>query len=216
MIRKIKAIGLALVAVLAMGAVLAGGAQAEPTTDEFTAQDGTYPEAFHGSNGVGQEKFITEAGTVECASTFTGEAAEASQTVVVYPHYTSCRAFGFLSATVNATPCDYLFHITTKTAEHTYDGTVDVTCETGKTITITASTCEATVGPQNGLSNVHFRTTTGTPNDIDVTAEVTGIAYTVTKDGFGCPFSGTGAKTGGKYESVSPTTMTSSNGIDIG
>jgi ATP-dependent RNA circularization protein (DNA/RNA ligase family) len=50
---------------------------------------------------------------------------------------------------------------------------------------------------------------------------VTGITYTVTKDGFGCPFSTTKlpeTKTGASYTQHKPITFAATNGatIDVG
>jgi len=47
---------------------------------------------------------------------------------------------------------------------------------------------------------------------------VGGIKYTVTKDGFLCPFGGTGAKTGAEYNQNEAIQVASTNGatIDIG
>jgi hypothetical protein len=226
MIRNFKALGLAVVAMLAMSAIVASAAQAEATTAKFTAQDGTYPESFSGTNTAGNEVFTTEGGSVECDSSFSGSAAAASQTVEAHPVYTNCKAFGFLNATVTTTGCNYLFHITTKLALHKYQAHVDVVCTGGAVITIVASTCEATVGAQTGLTTVDLETMTNKApavNDITVTATIPtelggtkGIKYTVTKDGFLCPFGGTGAKTGGGYESKAAATITSAGGIHIG
>jgi len=216
MIRNLKVLGLAVVAMLAMTAVLVPVAQAdEPVTEHFTAVDETYPESFTGTNGVGSETFTTEAGTVECASKFTGSAAGETTTITVTPEYENCKAFGFLNATVSHEGCHYLFHLTTKLAGPVWQAHVDVTCPEGKSIKIVAGTCEATVGAQPGLTTVNLRNN-GATTDVEVEANVSGIAYTVTKDGFGCPFSGTGPKTGAKYVSDSPTTVTSTNGIHIG
>jgi len=47
---------------------------------------------------------------------------------------------------------------------------------------------------QKGLTTV--KSTNLANGGITLEPEVGGIAYTVTNDGFGCPFSGTGNKTG--------------------
>ncbi len=47
--------------------------------------------------------------------------------------------------------------------------------------------------------------------DILLTANVTGIAYEVTKDGIGCPLSGTGKFTKGDY--TGDTTITAKNAV---
>jgi hypothetical protein len=47
---------------------------------------------------------------------------------------------------------------------------------------------------------------------------VTGINYTVTEDGFGCPFGGTGAKVNATYTQGSAITFASTTGttVDVG
>ena len=76
---------------------------------------------------------------------------------------------------------------------------MDVVCPAGQSIKIAASTCEVEIKSQNGLKNVKFITMTAAPMDLTIRYELTKIAYTVTKDGFLCPFGGVGAKADGEY-----------------
>jgi len=203
--RILKTIGITVVAALALS-VMASAAQAV----EFTAEN--YPTEFHGENGAGSEEFNTEAGSVECASTFSGTAEEASTTVTTVPVYSECVAFGFVEAAVNTEECHYLFHLGASLGEDKYTATVTVQCPTGQSIKITAATCAAEVGAQGPLSHVIVEDTTN--GFLDVTAEVTEINYTVTKDGLFCPFSGTGAKEGGEYLSNEPISIGEGLSID--
>ncbi len=209
MIRNFKTLGIAVIAVLAMSAVVASAASAT----NFTASK--YPTAGTASSAKGNDDFKTEAGSVECKAHFDVAALGGpSETVTVTPAYSECQAFGFLSATVDMNGCDYVFHV---------NGDVDVECHKfveGKTVAtgpikIVASTCEATVGTQTGLKSVAL-SNNGT--GISAKANVSGINYTVTKDGFLCPFGGTGAKTGATYTQNSAVQVSSTNGatIDIG
>ncbi len=218
MIRNIKALSLAMVAMLAMSALVTSAAPAkEITTQRFKAQDGTYPETFHGTNPITKETFTTEAGTVECDSTFSGSISEPTTTVKVSANYTNCRAFGFLSASVNMTSCHYTFHLTTEVETDWYQAHADLTCTTANDhVDIVASTCELQIDPQEGLTTINITNMTGTTHSITVKAAVTGINYTVTKDGFGCPFSGTGSKTGAEYKAHEYVEVTSPGGILIG
>ena len=193
MIRSPKTVLALALAVLAMSAVVASAASAS----NFTAD--AYPTGGTATSEKGNDVFSTEAGKVECAAHFEVAALSGpSETATVTPTYTNCKAFGFLSATVAMEGCDYVFHTS---------GVVDVECPEGKAIVITASTCTATVGSQTGLESV---TLANSGTGISAQANVGGIAYTVTKDGFLCPFGGTGAKTGATYKQgeaiqVSPT-----------
>jgi hypothetical protein len=204
MIRKFKTLGIAMVAVLALSAVVASAASAA----NFTAS--TYPTSATASSAKGNDIFSTEGGKVECKSHFhIGPLAAASPSVTVDPTYTECQAFGFVTANVNMNNCDYTFF---------QNGVVDVTCEAGEgPITITAGTCEVQIhGSENeGLTSVELNNVH--PN-ITAKAKVTGIDYTVTKDGFGCPFGGTGKRTGATYTQTNAVTVAATNGatIDIG
>jgi hypothetical protein len=195
MIRNLKVLGLAFVAMMAMGAVMASAAMAVP---QFTAS--SYPAQITGSNTKGSEVFTTEAGKVECDSHFISHSqAAASSTLTVTPTYTSCEAFGFLSATVTTEGCSYVFHATEKVSTGVYKHHVDVVCPAGKSIKISAAggLCKAEIKGQTGLTTV--KTTNLEGGTVTVQPEVTKVAYTVTTDGFGCPFSGTGNKTDGAY-----------------
>jgi hypothetical protein len=200
MTRKLKTLGVAIVAVLALSAVVASAASAA----NFTAS--SYPTSATASSAKGNDDFKTEAGSVECKAHFhVGPLSAASETVTVQPTYSECVAFGFVGATVSMNGCDYVFHS---------NGEVDVACGSGK-ITIVAGTCEVQIGAQSGLSKVDLANS-GT--GVSAQATVTGVAYTVTKDGFGCPFGGTGAKTGATYTQNAAVQVSSTNGatIDIG
>jgi len=225
MIRKFKALGVALVAVMAMSAFVASAAQA------IHIDTGTYPATVHGTGENIGEEFNTEAGQVKCkVSHYTGNVSEISSTLTVHPTYTECSAFGFLSATVSTEECNYVFHATEhEAATGTYRAHVDVTCPVGQSIKIVASTCKAEVKAQTGLTTVDITNMTGAPGSgitDDLTVKATlgkgkegggngkegPVAYTVTQDGIGCPFSGTGAKTGGEYATKEYFTLTSSTG----
>jgi len=198
MIRKFKTLGLAMVAVLAMSAFVASAAQAQ-----YTAS--SYPTTAKATSEVGNDVFTTEGGTVECKSEFSGTLSEASSTLTVTPHYTNCKAFGFATATVTMNECNYIFHrVTGESSE------VTVNCPAGKVITVVAGNCEATIGTQAGkLSSV---ATSNSGSHVNAQANVTKIAYTVTKDGFLCPFAGTGAKTGATYVQDEPVTLIPTSG----
>jgi len=194
MIRNLKVLGLAIAAVMAMSAMMASAASAVP---QFTAS--AYPATVTGSNTKGSEVFTTEGGKVECDSHFVSHSlAAASSTLTVTPTYTNCEAFG-LNATVNTEGCTYVFHATEKVSTGVYNNHVDVVCPTGKSIKIVAGggLCRAEIKGQNGLTTV--KTTNVAGGGVTVEPNVSSVAYTVTTDSFGCPFSGTGNKTDGKY-----------------
>jgi hypothetical protein len=218
MIRNLKTLGVALCAVLALSAFVASAASAV----SYTAA--SYPTTGTGESPVGNDTFKTEAGNVECKSHFEGTLTAASTSLTVKAKYTECKAFGFASATVSMGSCHYLFtegkfleSTETKTV-HDYTSVVHVICtKETEPITISASTCKATVGGQSPGGHGILTVTTA-KEDVAVRAAVTGIKYTVTEDGFLCPFNGTGAKTGATYTQDNPVTFDSTNGakIDVG
>jgi len=220
--RKFKALGLAFVAVLAMSAVVASAAQAKESI-QLTAA--SYPATIHATGeGVG-ENFNTEAGKITCkVSHYHATLNEASSSVTVKPTYTECSAFGGLfSATVNTEECHYVFTGTEKVAAGQYRAHVNVTCPEGQSIKITAGTCKAEVKAQTGLTTVDLTNNAGNvgiqPTLLGPEGEQDGkhgpIAYTVTQDGFGCPFNGTGAKTGGEYSTTAAIEVTPTSGGPI-
>jgi len=201
MIRRFKAVGLAVIVGLVMSAVLASAAQAT----NFTAS--SYPTSATATSPKGNDDWKTEAGGIECKAHFhAGPINEVAETLTIVPTYSECQSFGFLSATTNMNGCVWIFYTS---------GKMDINCPPGQQIVGIAGTCEYTFGPQAGLSKVDL-TNSGTGISLQMT--VTGIAYTVTKDGFGCPFSGTGAKTGASFTQNAAVQFSSTNGatIDIG
>ena len=209
MTRKLKMLGVAFVAVLALSAVAASAASAE---GKVTCS--SYPCTLTGVSAVGNDTFTTEAGNVECKSHFHSTLNEAVSSLTVIPTYSECKAFGFLNATVAMNGCDYLFTTPKKIGTHEWTSEVHVVCPTGKVIEINAGTCKVTIGAQTPQGHLIITNTT-VPQDIDVRGTFTGINYTVTQDGFGCPFGGTGAKTGATYTQNSAVQVSSTNGANI-
>jgi hypothetical protein len=185
MLRNLKTLGLALVAVVAMSAVVASAASAVPS---FTCA--AYPCTVTGSNTAGNETLTTPGGTVQCDSHFQGTATAASSTLSITPSYDpNCRAFGFFGA-VHENGCSYLFHALSQIGAGHYNHSVDVVCPAGKAIVITGGTCEVDIPAQTGLSSI---TTQNLANGtITVVPNISNITLNVTKDGFGCPFPGLG------------------------
>jgi hypothetical protein len=201
--RKLKTLGLALVAVLAMSAVVASAASAA----NFTATK--YPTTFTAESAKGNDTFKTEAGTVECKAHFSGTLSAASEKVLVIPKYTECVAFG-LTAEVTV-PVGCAFEVATNQS-------VKITLISGSScsgLVVHSGTCTTVIKPQGPLNKMDLTNNAAT-TDITVQATVTGIAYEVTQDGFLCPYNGTGAKTGATYTQHSPVTIAGSNSYHIG
>lgn len=202
MIRKLKTLGVAVLAVLALSAVVASAASAT----NFTASK--YPTAATAESELGNDDFKTEAGSVECKGHFAVAAlSEPSPTATITPTYTNCKAFGFLNATVNMNGCDYVLHTS---------GSADLKCPSGQSVTITAGTCEIMI--TEILELEFIKITNGMGGGLIILILIEEIIYHVTKDGIGCPFNGTGTKTGASYTQNKSITASSTNGatIDVG
>jgi hypothetical protein len=210
--RHLRILGSALMVVLAMSAFAATTASAvefhsetPPTTligiptstHVFTIENGlttTCPAVR--SHSLMPTRTTTE---VTATAEYKGETTSGG---TVHP----CRAFLGLAATINMNGCAYVFHATAGSG-HNYTGNADIECPAGKTITITAGTCEVTVGDETTLGKtinqnlgaVNFVNNTAA-DDIWVNPDITNsITYDKVKDGFGCPLNGTGEKSDGSY-----------------
>ena len=188
---RISRAALTLLAVGSMLALSAGAAQAAPM---FEAAK--YPTAFKGaSQGV---EIGTEGGTIVCPTTYEGNISAASSTLTGtrFTEYWSCSFFGF-AMTVNNNGCTEQFVATERQAADQYKGTYTMNCPSAAGLTYGASTCVVEFPSQSGVKALDLDVVTGSPNQVTLDFEVTGLTYNVTKDGFLCPFKGTGTKTDG-------------------
>jgi len=207
----LKTLGLALIAALAIGA-LASSAQAL----EFTTESEEYPAELHGEGAAGNDVFETEGGPAECASTYSGSLGEASSTVELHPDYSECQAFGFVSATVDTEGCNYLMHLQSEYEENAFETTADIVCGEGESIKITAASCAIEYGPQENLSAFTFHLDIFPKVKLTIKAALNSLEYTVTKDGFLCPFSGTGEREGGELTTNELVTLGAEPLVHIG
>ncbi len=179
MIRNLKTLGLAVMAMFALTAVAASAAQAVEFHSEIENTTVT-ASTEAGSNSV----FDAAGASISCASaTFTGtQAAKTSPTLTVTPVYSNCTFLGVLNVPVKTNGCQYTFH-----AE---GGVADVTGASCTAITFEAAGCKVEVGKQNGLKEVTYTNLgAGTTREVTVTPHVTAITYT--SSGLGCPKTGT-------------------------
>lgn len=183
-----------------------------------------YPAALH-STAVGGElparmTFTDGSGLLLGCSTATmnGTLGWARSTPGLHPEFSGCRALNSVSgATITTTGCDFRLHIGGKVGETgRYDGTVGIECETGKAITVVSHTCEIQIDSQSARGTIEMSNVAGSPGDISVTWNVTGLVYTVVKDGFFCEMSGVGVKEDGDFTSTSTLTAKATGGEAIG
>jgi hypothetical protein len=136
MIRNFKFLGLALLAVMAMGAMTSSAASA----DVFNAESApvtltvTGSQEKHLEGGVDKnDRFFTDGGVVECtAVTYKGtQAATTALTMTLAPTYSGCT-FAGLTATVTTNGCTHVFSLIGATTT----GEVEIKCPESKEITI--------------------------------------------------------------------------------
>jgi hypothetical protein len=195
MIRSIKALGLALLAIAAFGAFAAASAQAVPgevhiTTTEkaVITGDGTNHELTIGTQSVkcttGQFEGTVQNGVngwQQDGKQLTGKH------IIVTPTYENCQYVQLAAkAEVKMNGCQYTLE---GTAELTSQAKV-VGCTTGKQIEIIAAggLCTITIGEQAALKHVTFTNdaeSQTTKHHLQDHETVTGIVYT--RDGAFCP-----------------------------
>jgi hypothetical protein len=187
---KLKVLGLALVAVWAMSAVAASGAQAQVgkltinhIENEETVTDSS---ATLTGNQVGVHVFTANGHEVTCEhANFHAEIEDGAETVTTSaPEYTGCHIIlGFtFSATVTVPAgCDYHFsNFETEGAAGEYTGDTKLTC-TGEPIKINvpAAGCSITIGGTQSFANsVSASNMSETIDDITLNATVSGISFT--------------------------------------
>jgi hypothetical protein len=188
MTSKFKALALAFVAIAAMSAITASGAQA----GSFDV--GAQPAVVSGHDEVGQDHVfvLTRTGTGEKFSTScsTSWVEATTQGTLNVTDVTATATFGGqclfgptgLAAVVKLNGCKYTL---TGAGSGVNTATADVTGCTnanGITITVAGAACQLRIPAQNGLSHV-VGTTVG--QEVTLAATVTGI--TVHQSGVGCP-----------------------------
>ncbi len=210
MIRKFKALGLALVAVLAMSVVVASAAQAAP---KVTITAGATVSAHATGVEIGEEFKIDGVGVTCKVSHYTSTVENNGETIRVTPTYTECKVGEAIPAVITTHECHYLFHLTEKVAENVFKAHADVECTNSKKITIVSTNpkCIMEVGSQTNLTTGEI-TNNAAKTDVEIKPNVTGITGTVVEDGFLCPFTSTGVKTGGTYKTEKPLTATAASG----
>jgi hypothetical protein len=201
MIRNIKVLSVALVAILLMGAMTASSALAVEETQGVLTSDGSVK--LTGTDTVGEPSILKFNGTqsIECHGHYdignVGEtphgainlsAGNSVTTVTVLPTYSNC--FGVVGATkapatVTLNGCDYVIHMeTTNGTAGQYGGSTDMVCPAGKQIEAhlynnaeyKTSICTYTFGAQTGKKGSFGQNEAG--GKITIGGTVTGIKVT--------------------------------------
>jgi hypothetical protein len=221
MIHKLKALGLALVAVLAMSAMGASAAQA---AGAFTWDSGTQELTGERDGAAGSatatQQFTTTSGAIDCQegsgkATVTGtEAVEVTtQNIAV----SGCTGPFGEQVQVNFGQCDFLATAgqTVGANEAELTGTVHIKCLNSGQITIQGlgGFCQMHIGQQSPSGHVIGHTIAGPPSTVTGEATVTGIVY----QGTGLCTSGTtGTYSGnGIVKGYKSTTHTAANQTNV-
>jgi hypothetical protein len=179
MIRNLKILGLASMAILAISAAVASTALAGTTTGKVTAPE---PVTLKGTpTGNEADNGFTAFGTqIKCPkTTYTGHKisetphkfiASGSSEITITPHFDPICSVGMNG-------CDFAFRDITTTGgvEHTYGVVLDIVCPTGKEILIGGPACDVFIPAQTGLQGAHLKTTTTGTHDIDLEGKFEGI-----------------------------------------
>ena len=200
--RKLKALGLALIAVLAMGALSASAASAGTFHSEIATDTVIKGEQ------IGTDVFTVNAGTVKCnEAKYNGNQAGATATTVkVTPEYSECTAFGFVNTTIHSKQCTYEF------SGDNLD--VVIGCPAAEPITVTAFNCWITVPSQTLAGAITYTNVAGPPKDVKVKVNSKTITYTQHSKSFpGC--SG-GTRTTGEYLGEATVRGLSTAGVATG
>jgi len=184
MIRNLKALGLALLAICALGAVASSAASAavehefhaDGETAVSTGKNTNTHELLVGSTPVKCKK-------VETKSTRTGTLVSAGtykvDELTVTPHYTECE-FGGKPATVEVMHCAYVFDSDTTTGNSTggEHAQVIIECEGTDVITVITSIGTFTVGPQTIKDGISYKNDPSNKNAVEVVATAHEVALT--------------------------------------
>jgi hypothetical protein len=200
--RKLKALGLALVVVLAMGSLSASAASAA----DFHSESGT--DTVIKGTQVGTDIWAFNAGTKSCNEfTYVGNQSGATATtwkaMVVW---SNCSVFGFVNVTIDPNGC--AFELSGD------DGSLKIACPEGASIVETGFNCWVTIGPQSLTGVTYANTGSGSSRDLDLSINVSGITYTQHSKSFpGCT---NGSFTNGTFTGKATMQGFSTGGVQIG
>jgi hypothetical protein len=191
MVRKCKALGLALIAMFALSAFVAQGASAVPLTVELPA--GQKNAFYTGDQGGGLHEFTTPNGSVKCTTAVFAAKTTVESTVneiTISPSYSGCSAFGFATAHVKPNGCTYTFTTPTTIDANTvtwHPEQIHIVCSGENKIEITptsfgVSVCTQFVGTQTPTKGHVVGKNVEKSSPMDILLEVTleGIHYTGT------------------------------------
>jgi hypothetical protein len=184
MTRNLRALGLALVAILAMSATVASTASAA----QFTF--GVSATTLTGEEVNGQTEILFTGTGIKCSEvSYHGHVSHtAASAVTITPTYTGCKT----SIDSTATYTGFGDHGEENTCDYVIDanGTLDLVCDAGAEVTYDAATCIVHIPAQEDIGKIEY--VTGLRNgvhDLTLKINITKIKANHT-DGFLCPMNG--------------------------
>jgi hypothetical protein len=201
--RKLKALALALAAVMAMAAFASSASAAEFHSEvEHTEIKGEME---------GTDVFTTNAGTVKCTTaTYTGTtSAFTTKEITVTPTYGGCTAFGFVNTPIDTNNCHYTF-----TPNPGTPPVLHISCPVAP-ITVTAFNCWITVGSQTVNSGIEYTNNgVGATRDVTVDVNISGLTYTQHPKNF--PECAKGTFSNGAYSGLATVKGSNTAGTQVG
>lgn len=186
MTRKLRTLGLALVAVVVMNAVIASSASA---SYEFTSNKANTNLT---AAQIGNHTFSTAGQTIQCSTTTSSgtQSGSAASEITVTPNYSNCTySAGAKVVHVTMNGCAYILTgATTADGKH---GTVDIECPAGKVIEMHftnfngAETCTLTIASQIETEGYTATNSVTDPNHIVI--HTTGRVTIKPHGNGGCP-----------------------------
>jgi hypothetical protein len=223
MTRKIRALGLSLLALAAIGATTSSAAEAVPKIEV------SEHAVLIGVNSKGKHVLASGSRQLECDAAIDGGLSGSTSELTVAPTFSNCQALVFglpRPATFTPNHCEYTYQ-NMQTAGTSWTATVDILCENpGEEMEAhiyenegkhkeKASLCTVKVPPQQDIGTVVFSNMTeASPADITIDMTLASMQYNVSGSAFICGTSSSNATYTGTF--TMHATNTSNKAIPIG
>jgi hypothetical protein len=179
MIGNLKALGLAALACLAMSALVAPAASANPQF-HIEMEDTTLT-----GGQITPNVLTTDLGELKCeVIKYDGtQGPFTSTTLTLTPIYEECE-IGEINATVTMNGCSYVFHLGQNTEN--FEANMGIECPAGAKFVVHIPFCSITIPPQGGLQKTTFTNeNAGATRSLIAHLNIGGIHYV--EHGFLCP-----------------------------
>jgi hypothetical protein len=173
-LKRIKTIGLAVFTALALTAVLgaAGASAAELLTEKA-------PTTISSTGGEHRWEFHTAFQVCDAPQLEGSLSATHNSQLNATPKNAACHA-QFTGPQMNMNGCTFVYRPGAQTGAATFNGTVDIACPGGNTISFDGGTptCKVTVPAQNGLAATYENVGAGKERAVSVSVAASGVTHT--------------------------------------